>query len=160
MYDIDLVWHTHQLNPKAYHKDMNTMLGYVMTHDDSDQDRKTGSKLNNVSHVYISDLLPLMPLNTQNLLRKSAVVDQSTSYQTDLRSINSKLCFQTSGFSSLPYHWCRDLFMCGTVHIRRCNVKYHWKVQELGITDMWRETTAKKIQAPILLYLILFMHAP
>ena len=53
MYDIDLVWHTHQLNPKAYHADMTTMLGYVMTHDDSDQDRKTGSKLNNVSNAVI-----------------------------------------------------------------------------------------------------------
>ena len=52
MYDIDLVWHTHQLNPKAYHADMTTMLGYVMTHDDSDQDRKTGSKLNNVSSIH------------------------------------------------------------------------------------------------------------
>ncbi len=27
------------------------------------------------------------------------------------------------------YHWWRDLFMCDTVHIRRCNVKSHWKAQ-------------------------------
>ena len=30
---------------------------------------------------------------------------------------------------SLEYQWCTDLFMCNTVHIRRYNVKSHWKVQ-------------------------------
>ena len=49
MYDIDLIWHTHQLSPKSYHDDMKAILGYVMTHDDSDQSRKADSKLS-ISH--------------------------------------------------------------------------------------------------------------
>ncbi len=42
-------------------------------------------------YAYTTDLLSLMPLNTQNLFRKSAVV------------VLLLLCVQTSGFSSLPY---------------------------------------------------------
>ena len=49
MYDIDIIWHTHQLHPIAYAKDMTSSLGYVMNHDDTDQDRNSGSKLSNVS---------------------------------------------------------------------------------------------------------------
>ncbi len=45
MYDIDLMWHTHQVYPKAYQKDMKSILGYVMTHDDTDQSREAGSRL-------------------------------------------------------------------------------------------------------------------
>ena len=52
MYDVDVVWHTHQLHPVAYAADMTSILGYVMNHDDTDQSRKSGSKLNNVSDQY------------------------------------------------------------------------------------------------------------
>ena len=48
MYDIDVMWHTHIVYPKAYAKDMMKILGYVMTHDDTDQGREDGSKLNTV----------------------------------------------------------------------------------------------------------------
>ncbi len=48
MYDIDLLWHTHQLHPLAYAADMTSWLGYVLNHDDTDQDRDVGSKLSNV----------------------------------------------------------------------------------------------------------------
>ncbi len=54
MYDIDVIWHTHQLHPLAYAKDMTNILGYVMNHDDSDQDRNAGSKLATVSAFLIS----------------------------------------------------------------------------------------------------------
>ena len=45
MYDIDMVWHTHQLCPHAYRTDCQTWLGYVMDHDDSTTDRSPESKL-------------------------------------------------------------------------------------------------------------------
>ncbi len=48
-YDIDLVWHAHQLCPMAYKTDMTKILGYVLNHDDTDQDRQAGSKLSTVS---------------------------------------------------------------------------------------------------------------
>ncbi len=32
-------------------------------------------------------------------------------------------------FTGRGCHWCTDLFMCDTVHIRRYNAKSHWKVQ-------------------------------
>ena len=48
MYDIDVMWHTHIVYPKAYAKDMMSILGYIMTHDDTDQGREDGSKLNTV----------------------------------------------------------------------------------------------------------------
>lgn len=46
-YDIDLIWHTHQLNPVAYKEDMVKIIGYFFNHDDSDNDRHDGSKLDN-----------------------------------------------------------------------------------------------------------------
>lgn len=44
-YDIDLIWHTHQLHPDSYCKDMSKTLGKVLEHDDMDQDRTKGKKL-------------------------------------------------------------------------------------------------------------------
>ena len=45
MYDIDLMWHTHQLCPLAYREDMQAYLGYIMDHDDSTTDRSPDSHL-------------------------------------------------------------------------------------------------------------------
>ncbi|KAL2348971.1 hypothetical protein Fmac_002971 [Flemingia macrophylla] len=44
-YDIDLVWHSHQLYPVSYCKDLNKALGKVLEHDDTDSDRTRGKKL-------------------------------------------------------------------------------------------------------------------
>lgn len=44
-YDIDLIWHSHQLNPASYCKDLVTTLGKVLEHDDTDSDRTKGRKL-------------------------------------------------------------------------------------------------------------------
>ena len=44
-YDIDLMWHTHQLDPIAYRIDTLHALGKVLNHDDTDSDRHEGSKL-------------------------------------------------------------------------------------------------------------------
>ncbi|MBA0760976.1 hypothetical protein Gotri_023685 [Gossypium trilobum] len=44
-YDIDLIWHTHQLHPVSYCKDLNTVLGKILEHDDTDSDRTKGKKL-------------------------------------------------------------------------------------------------------------------
>lgn len=49
-YDIDLIWHTHQLHPLAYKMDMEAILGRTFNHDDSVTDRREGSKL------YTSDM--------------------------------------------------------------------------------------------------------
>ena len=46
-YDIDLVWHTHQVHPHAYQRDTKAILGIVLKHDDSVTDRQQGSKLSN-----------------------------------------------------------------------------------------------------------------
>ena len=35
-YDVDLMWHSHQLQPIAYMKDMLNLLGKVLEHDDMD----------------------------------------------------------------------------------------------------------------------------
>lgn len=45
MYDVDLVWHTHQLHPHAYARDMSEVLGYLLNHDDESTDRGPHSKL-------------------------------------------------------------------------------------------------------------------
>ena len=45
-YDIDLVWHSHQLHPLIYAADTTAILGHVLNHDDSVNDRSPGSKLN------------------------------------------------------------------------------------------------------------------
>ncbi|KAF4353413.1 hypothetical protein F8388_005015 [Cannabis sativa] len=44
-YDIDLIWHSHQLHPVSYFKDLNKLLGKVLEHDDTDSDRTKGMKL-------------------------------------------------------------------------------------------------------------------
>lgn len=44
-YDIDLIWHTHQLHPVSYCKNMDQLLGKILEHDDVDQDRTKGKKL-------------------------------------------------------------------------------------------------------------------
>ena len=46
-YDIDLVWHTHQVHPHPYQRDTSAILGFVLKHDDSVNERSEGSKLNN-----------------------------------------------------------------------------------------------------------------
>ena len=50
-YDIDLVWHTHQVHPHSYQRDTNSILGFVLKHDDSVNDRAEGSKLNNADET-------------------------------------------------------------------------------------------------------------
>ncbi|CAA7019781.1 unnamed protein product [Microthlaspi erraticum] len=44
-YDVDLIWHTHQLHPESYSNDMVKLLGKVLEHDDTDTDRGKGKKL-------------------------------------------------------------------------------------------------------------------
>ena len=36
-YDIDLVWHAHQLHPHLYQKETYQLCGCVLPHDDSNQ---------------------------------------------------------------------------------------------------------------------------
>jgi hypothetical protein len=45
MYDIDVIWHTHQLFPEMYRQDMMANLQHVLHHDDTTQDRTSNSKL-------------------------------------------------------------------------------------------------------------------
>ena len=44
-YDFDLIWHAHQVHPLAYRTDTTKILGRVLNHDDSVNDRRPGSKL-------------------------------------------------------------------------------------------------------------------
>ncbi|KAL0332404.1 UNVERIFIED_CONTAM: Glycine-rich domain-containing protein 1 [Sesamum calycinum] len=44
-YDIDLIWHTHQLHPASYCKDLLKIMGKILDHDDTDSDRTKGQKL-------------------------------------------------------------------------------------------------------------------
>lgn len=44
-YDIDLMWHTHQLHPVSYCEDLVRIMGKVLEHDDTDTDRTEGEKL-------------------------------------------------------------------------------------------------------------------
>ena len=44
-YDFDLMWHAHQLHPVIYRKDTMRILGKVLKHNDSVNDRRPGSRL-------------------------------------------------------------------------------------------------------------------
>lgn len=44
-YDIDLIWHSHQLHPVSYCKDLVAIIGRALEHDDTDSDRTEGKKL-------------------------------------------------------------------------------------------------------------------
>jgi len=48
-YDIDLVWHTHQLYPIKYNTDTVRILGRMLNHDDTLDDRSQGSVQNRAS---------------------------------------------------------------------------------------------------------------
>ena len=48
-YDMDIVWHTHQVHPVLYKEDTERILGEHLHHDDSVNDRKPGSKLDRSS---------------------------------------------------------------------------------------------------------------
>ena len=50
-YDMDLIWHSHQVHPQDYQEDMKNILGFVLKHDDSVNDRSEGSKLNNADEM-------------------------------------------------------------------------------------------------------------
>ena len=49
LYDIDLLWHTHQCCPVEYQEDMEKFLGFVLDHDDTTTDRRPGSKLSDAT---------------------------------------------------------------------------------------------------------------
>ncbi|CAB4267367.1 unnamed protein product [Prunus armeniaca] len=44
-YDIDLIWHSHQLHPASYDKDLVAIMRKVLEHDDTDSDRTNCQKL-------------------------------------------------------------------------------------------------------------------
>ncbi|KNA12464.1 hypothetical protein SOVF_125400 [Spinacia oleracea] len=44
-YDVDLIWHSHQLHSISYCNDLYKLLGKVLEHDDTDSDRTKGKKL-------------------------------------------------------------------------------------------------------------------
>ena len=44
-YDFDLVWHAHQLDPVTYAADTKAILGKLMPHDDSVNDRGEGEHM-------------------------------------------------------------------------------------------------------------------
>ncbi len=45
MYDVDLIWHTHQLHPEAYYQDTMAYLNNHLNHDDTSTDRGPKAKL-------------------------------------------------------------------------------------------------------------------
>ena len=45
------IWHTHQVHPELYGQDTSAILGFVLNHDDSVNDRSDGSKLNKSDEV-------------------------------------------------------------------------------------------------------------
>ena len=66
-YDIDIVWHTHQVSPHLYQQHTETLFGSVFHHDDSVNDRSEGSKLNNATDLDISTFLQDFPQSNRNM---------------------------------------------------------------------------------------------
>ena len=64
-YDMDVCWHTHQIQPELYQKETRNILGHILPHDDSVNDRAPGSKLNN-SQVKITMQLLSIPIKNFN----------------------------------------------------------------------------------------------
>ena len=52
-YLIDIIWHSHQLHPNKYRKDVTRVLGKILPHDDSESDRTPGSVLNSAGELTI-----------------------------------------------------------------------------------------------------------
>ncbi|CAL4111640.1 unnamed protein product [Meganyctiphanes norvegica] len=50
-YDMDIMWHTHQVHPSIYQKDTLAWLGDILPHDDSVNDRSTGSRLTTSDNI-------------------------------------------------------------------------------------------------------------
>ncbi|CAN8288540.1 unnamed protein product [Cochlearia groenlandica] len=49
-YDIDLIWHTHQLHPSSYYNDVEKLFGNVLQHDDDIDfnESKDGKKFDDI----------------------------------------------------------------------------------------------------------------
>lgn len=54
-YDIDLIWHAHQLHPLIYKYDTERLFGRIFNHDDSVNDRSPGSRLS-IADAHVRDL--------------------------------------------------------------------------------------------------------
>ncbi|CAE7880491.1 GRDP1, partial [Symbiodinium necroappetens] len=44
-YDVDCIWHAHQLHPWKYEEETAELCGRLLPHDDSVNDRSSGSQL-------------------------------------------------------------------------------------------------------------------
>ena len=54
-YDIDLIWHTHQLHPRSYIKDCLEIFSRILPHDDDVGERASGSELTK-SYTFTKEL--------------------------------------------------------------------------------------------------------
>nr|KAG5687840.1 hypothetical protein BaRGS_016948 [Batillaria attramentaria] len=50
-YDMDIIWHSHQLHPLVYLKDTESILGRTYDHNDAVNDRSEGSKLSKANSI-------------------------------------------------------------------------------------------------------------
>jgi hypothetical protein len=53
-YDIDVIWHTHQVKPREYGLETKSIVGYLLPHDDDVNDRSPGSKLRNSEDMTVT----------------------------------------------------------------------------------------------------------
>ena len=67
-YDMDVCWHTHQVQPELYAFETKEILGHILPHDDSVNDRAPGSKLNN-SQVKLNRCSSFIRTNGKNRAR-------------------------------------------------------------------------------------------
>ena len=97
MYDIDVMWHIHIIHPKAYIKDMTKILGYVMTHDDTDQSREEGSKLNTVIIISTKQKQKYMCL----MLHKRQCINQGSCLFVFSNAKFARTCYCIHPFRSM-----------------------------------------------------------
>ena len=78
-YDFDVVWHAHQAHPFKYKEDTERILGKMLNHDDSVNERHEGSKLMQADAL-TRDLWSKVTLNYfQQLFSVSRKIDLSSS---------------------------------------------------------------------------------
>ncbi|GLT60559.1 hypothetical protein SLA2020_333210 [Shorea laevis] len=136
-YDIDLIWHSHQLNPDSYCKDLVAALGKVLEHDDTDSDRTEGKKLDNgfsgttkqweetfglrywrVGAMYRGNSPSPLPVNLGQLETESkTVVPSSNEYHNSIqlqRKMIVEIMLEIVGVRDLPHGHKGSLF--ATLH--------------------------------------------
>ncbi|ESO91289.1 hypothetical protein LOTGIDRAFT_153720 [Lottia gigantea] len=109
-YDIDLIWHSHQLHPLIYQFDTECFIGQLFNHDDSVNDRSAGSRLNraefatrNLWKKIFAEKFSLFGAMYRGKLPRGKLYRPTVEETYHVSTKKSKVVLESVELSGLPY---------------------------------------------------------